>query len=134
MDIYRSTPRESVRGLLPWRVCDILQYLTIEEAEQIILQFQGDTWHRNNQVMWSGVPRESAQQWAGERQMETLTTAMGPLMLPEDLLCLKRKKSPNQWMQICESCFGYFLRDMSQKVKRLQYCCRRLHIDSIHLD
>ena len=74
-----------------------LQYLTIEEANQINQQFRSSAFLCDGQVMWSGVPRERAQQWADEHGMQTLTTAMGPLMSPSHPSCLRLKKSSKQW-------------------------------------
>ena len=54
-------------------------FLTTEDEAQIIQQFDGG-WRRNEQVLWTGIPREKAQTWADEHHMQTLTTAMGPLM------------------------------------------------------
>jgi hypothetical protein len=31
-------------------------------------------------VLWSGILRDEAQRWADGHEMQTLTTAMGPLM------------------------------------------------------
>lgn len=39
--------------------------------------------------------REQAQTWADERNMQTLTTAMGPLMDPRASTCLQSQKSSN---------------------------------------
>jgi len=58
--------------------------------------------------MWSGVPRKLAQRWADERQMQTLTTAIGPLMLPEDPLCLKRKISRKKWSKFVKGASAIF--------------------------
>jgi len=52
-------------------VAVFLKYLTIEEETSICQQFQGNTWRRNSQVMWSGIPREYAQRWADEEEMQT---------------------------------------------------------------
>jgi hypothetical protein len=56
------------------------QYLSLQEAVQILEQFQSDNWLTNGQVLWSGMLREQAQQWADRHRLQTLTTAMGPLM------------------------------------------------------
>lgn len=47
--------------------------------------------------MWSGVPREWVQTWADKNHMQTLSTAMGPLMLKNHGRCLKSTKSKAQW-------------------------------------
>lgn len=66
------------------------------EQEQIKQQFDHEC-RRDSQVLWSGVPREVAQAWADNRKLQTLTTAMGPLMDTRHPSCLKPKKSPRQW-------------------------------------
>ncbi|KAJ6137215.1 hypothetical protein N7471_003701 [Penicillium samsonianum] len=53
-------------------------YVTVEEAIRIIQQFRSSYWHKDRQVLWSGMLRENAQKWADEHEMQTLTTAMGP--------------------------------------------------------
>jgi hypothetical protein len=70
--------------------------LSVEEEEQISQQFE-HACRRNCQVLWSGIPRELAQVWADERHLQTLTTAMGPLMDKDHPLCLSSIKSPRQW-------------------------------------
>jgi hypothetical protein len=44
-----------------------------------------------------GVPREWAQYWADENEMQTLTTTMGPLMMTKHPACAKSCKSKLQW-------------------------------------
>ncbi|PVI01748.1 hypothetical protein DM02DRAFT_508964, partial [Periconia macrospinosa] len=68
------------------------EYLTAEDEIQILQQFD-DEWRWNEQVLWTGIPREKAQVWADEHHMQTLTTAMGPLMAKYSPLILKKKKS-----------------------------------------
>jgi hypothetical protein len=83
-------------------------YLTIEEAIQIFQQFRSKHWHNNRQVLWSGMLRENAQKWADEHEMQTLTTAMGPLMLPEHPLCLQSKKTAHAWSQYIHGASAIF--------------------------
>lgn len=64
---------------------------------QIFEQFQSNNWVRNGQVLWSGVPRVRAQKWADTHHLQTLTTAMGPLMDERNSDCPKSKKSLPQW-------------------------------------
>lgn len=64
-------------------------HLTGEEQRHISDEFN-TSLRPNLQVLWSGMPRNIAQKWADERGMQTLTTAMGPLME-------KNKKSKKQW-------------------------------------
>ena len=54
------------------------EYLTAQEATQIFLQFQSNNWVHNGQVLWSGVHRGMAHEWADKHHLQTLTTAMGP--------------------------------------------------------
>ena len=117
MDIHPQTPRDSVQSPPPSSVAVFLQYLTVEEEDQISQQFQGHRWRHNMQVMWSGVPRECAQRWADERKMQTLTTAMGPLMMTEHSLCLKSKKSPKRWSKYMKGASAVFALHISKGEK-----------------
>lgn len=47
--------------------------------------------------MWTGVPRDWVQLWADEHGLQTLTTAMGPLMDHEDASCRKHSKNVDEW-------------------------------------
>ncbi|KAK7177763.1 hypothetical protein PMIN03_012681 [Paraphaeosphaeria minitans] len=91
-------------SLLP----ELLDYLTIEDEAQIHQHFQGKTWKPNSQVLWSGVLPEEAQKWADDREMQTLTTAMGPLMDPEHPSCLRKKKSAKQWKMYIKGASAVF--------------------------
>ncbi|TVY23454.1 hypothetical protein LHYA1_G007893 [Lachnellula hyalina] len=84
------------------------QYLTEDEEAQIHQQFQGDIWRRNNQVLWSGILRDEAQRWADEHEMQTLTTAMGPLMDVSHRLCSRNKKTINEWSQYVKGASAIF--------------------------
>lgn len=83
-------------------------FLTVEEATRIIQQFRSEYWHDNRQVLWSGMLRKNAQNWADEHEMQTLTTAMGPLMMPEHPRCLKSHKSPLAWSRYIHSASAIF--------------------------
>ncbi|TGO43983.1 hypothetical protein BCON_0678g00010 [Botryotinia convoluta] len=98
---------KNAEGSMPCVVPAFRRYLTIEEELQIRQQFH-NTWRWNNQVMWSGMPREYAQAWADEHDMATLTTAMGPLMTPEHPLCLKRQKSSGAWSKYIKGASAVF--------------------------
>ena len=75
----------------------ILQdYLTIEDEEHILQQFNGK-WRSNEQVLWTGIPRMKAQVWADEHYMQTLTTAMGPLMAKNSPSTLEKRKDSKKW-------------------------------------
>ncbi|EUC40076.1 hypothetical protein COCMIDRAFT_62452, partial [Bipolaris oryzae ATCC 44560] len=73
------------------------EYLSIDEESQIHQQFLGSHWRPNSQVLWSGFSREEVQHWADAHDLQTLTTAMGPLMNLDDPLCPKEKKSKQKW-------------------------------------
>jgi len=75
------------------------EYLSSGEAAQIQEQFRANSFEPGRQVMWSDVPREWVQTWADENHLQTLSTAMGPLMLKYHGRCLKSKKSKEQWTQ-----------------------------------
>ncbi|PVH90327.1 hypothetical protein DM02DRAFT_43809 [Periconia macrospinosa] len=99
------------------------QYLTIEEESQIIEQFRL-SWRPNAQVLWSGILREEAQEWADKHGMQTLTTVMGPLMDKKNPMSPNRKRSGPDWTK---SSMGLLqcLHGQYQRVKQSQ-CCHHL--------
>jgi hypothetical protein len=90
--------------------------LTIEEEEQITEQLNRQC-RPDSQVLWSGIPRETAQAWADKMNLQTLTTAMGPLMDSKDPLCLRSKKSPNQWSAYVKGASALFARHITKSSK-----------------
>jgi len=76
---------------------DHSRYLTCNEANEIIQQFGKVVLRPGHQVMWCGVPRTWAQYWADHHGLQTLSTAMGPLMDTKHHLCRKRTMTPTQW-------------------------------------
>lgn len=74
----------------------IEEHLTEEEKRQIIEQIYGKSL-RNRQVLWTGMAREDAQLWADKHKLQTLTTAMGPLMDTDSPHCPKRDKGKREW-------------------------------------
>lgn len=87
---------EDIQDLVS-EVLDIRSLLTLEEESDIHHQFRSCSWIPGHQVLWSGMLRERAQAWADERGMQTLTTAMGPLMDPRVPLCPWNRKSNKAW-------------------------------------
>jgi hypothetical protein len=53
--------------------------LTTEETAQICRQCEGNEWHQNCQVLWSGLDQQQVQRWANDHGMQTLTKILGPL-------------------------------------------------------
>jgi len=104
-----ESPREARHDdtsaiVLSWRTIEVVhasadydEFLSNAEAIQIHKQFRTMLFEPGGQVMWTGVPREWAQKWADERNMQTLSTAMGPLMMKHHPSCLKSTKSSAQW-------------------------------------
>ncbi|KAK1470213.1 hypothetical protein CCUS01_06598 [Colletotrichum cuscutae] len=90
------------------------QYLTSEEFEQIIRQFKSCPWLENKQVLWSGLMKDQVQEWAAQRGMQTLTTAMGPLMDSGNPLCLRRTKSSCAWSKYTKGASLVFAWRISQ--------------------
>lgn len=90
------------------RVEIIRQFLTPDDASPIIQQFLSDDWVTNGQVLWSGVPRNLAQQWAQNHQMQTLTTAMGPLMRKEHPQCRRTELSAQKWSKYIHGASAIF--------------------------
>jgi hypothetical protein len=79
-----------------------LEYLTPEEAEQIIDRFKKIPQSYDKLLFWTGIPREWAQQWADDHGMLTLTSAMGPLMNSKDQRCLRQ--GARRMEQVCQRC------------------------------
>ncbi|RSL97958.1 hypothetical protein CEP52_010622 [Fusarium oligoseptatum] len=73
-------------------------WLTDQEAKDIYQQFQ-KSFIRNCQVLWSGMHRAQAQGWADKRKLQTLTTALGPLLDPSSPDCPHHPKSPSGWIR-----------------------------------
>ncbi|KXH49514.1 hypothetical protein CSIM01_03802 [Colletotrichum simmondsii] len=90
------------------------QYLTSEEFEQIIQQFKSCPWKENKQVLWSGLMKDQVQEWAARRGMQTLTTAMGPLMDSSNPLCLRQTKSSCAWSKYIKGASLVFAWRISQ--------------------
>ncbi|KAF4435089.1 hypothetical protein F53441_13602 [Fusarium austroafricanum] len=67
-----NQPPDAIRQL-------IRRWLTDEEADNILSRFR-KACIPNRQVLWSGMLREQAQQWADAHGFQTLTTALGPLL------------------------------------------------------
>lgn len=84
------------------------QTLSFQEAADIYERFQSDEWIPNGQVLWSGVPRGIAQDWADSHHLQTLTTAMGPLMNEKHLDCLRSKKTHQQWSRYIHGASAIF--------------------------
>lgn len=62
--------------------------------------------------LWSGVPREWAQHWVDENEMQTLTTAMGPLMVTKHPSCAKGRKTRKEWSRYVQGASGLFADQM----------------------
>ncbi|KIW87644.1 uncharacterized protein Z519_11618 [Cladophialophora bantiana CBS 173.52] len=82
-----------------------LQYLTPDEARQIHKQFKVRCLRP---VLWTGMHEGLARQWANKRGMQTLITAMGPLMQTNNPSCLKLKKSPTAWSKYMKGVSAIF--------------------------
>ncbi|CCF38537.1 hypothetical protein CH063_01932 [Colletotrichum higginsianum] len=90
------------------------QYLTLEEASDIIEQFNGLGWVRDNQLLWSGVEYAEVERTANEHNMQTLRVAMGPLMDPGHPRCLKSKKKEKAWSKYIKGASLIFAWRISQ--------------------
>ncbi|KAH6876418.1 hypothetical protein B0T10DRAFT_532741 [Thelonectria olida] len=83
------------------------QYVTTEEEEQIIRQFQL-ACIPGRQVLWTGMFRNQAQKWADDHGMQTLTTAMGSLMDPKDPECPQHFKTGKAWSKYIHGASAVF--------------------------
>ncbi|GAB7336748.1 hypothetical protein MBLNU13_g10843t1 [Cladosporium sp. NU13] len=92
-----------------------LNYLTREEAEQIIEHFEELPQSYDRLLFWTGIPRKWAQKWADDHSMLTFSSAMGPLMDSTDKRCLRRTKKSKQWSKYIKGACIIFAR----------YACKR---------
>ncbi|KAH7267981.1 hypothetical protein B0J15DRAFT_389816 [Fusarium solani] len=76
----------------------VCRWLTSQEAKDIYQQFQ-KSCIRNCQVLWSGMERAQAQRWADQRNLQTLTTALGPLLDPSHPDCPYHPRPPSGWVR-----------------------------------
>jgi hypothetical protein len=90
--------------------------LSAEEQEQINQQFNHEC-RQDSQVLWSGVPHKVVQAWANQRNLQTLTTAMGPLMDTQHSSCLRSKKSPREWSIYMKGASALFARHITRSSK-----------------
>jgi hypothetical protein len=84
------------------------QFMTTDEELQIHRQFQGRQWKPNRQVLWTGIDRAIGQKWTNAHNMQTLTTAMGPLMDPSDASCVRKRKSKYAWSKYIKGASALF--------------------------
>jgi hypothetical protein len=82
-------------------------HLAADEVRQITEQFAGSCIP-NRQVLWTGMTREFAQNWADEHDMQTLTTAMGPLMENDSPARSATKKSRTTWTKYIHGASALF--------------------------
>jgi hypothetical protein len=87
-----------------------LEYLSREEADNIIARFEGIPSSLDTLLFWTGLPREWAQRWADEHGMLTLTSAMGPLMDIAHPQCLKGTKKSEDWSRYVKGASSIFSR------------------------
>ncbi|KAK5705954.1 hypothetical protein LTR17_021206 [Elasticomyces elasticus] len=85
-----------------------LQYLSRDEAHEIIIQSDALPLRPGCQVMWSGVHRSWVQIWADERYLQTLTTAMGPLMDGKYPLYRRKSRDPEVWSKYVKGASALF--------------------------
>ncbi|OLN83308.1 hypothetical protein CCHL11_03147 [Colletotrichum chlorophyti] len=100
------------------------RYVTQKEARQICDQFKSSAWKRNSQVLWSGMQREKAQRWADDNGLQTLTTALGPLVKLEKS---KRKKKRSNFMKGASALFAWFIAQGTQVTLLLPLPPHRFH-------
>lgn len=104
-------------------VLDYRRYLSENEADLIIQRFSGGDFVPNGQVLWSGMHREEAQTWGNHHGLQTLTSAMGPLMDPEHLMFAKKLKSDAQWSQYVKGASILFAQHIARG-ERVVVLCR----------
>jgi hypothetical protein len=83
------------------------EHLNVEEVVVIEAQFSSSL-RPDQQFLWTGMNQDAAQAWADRNGLQTLTTAMGPLMNNDNPACPKKKKSHNQWVQYVHGASALF--------------------------
>uniref|UniRef100_A0A4E9DY29 Uncharacterized protein n=1 Tax=Gibberella zeae TaxID=5518 RepID=A0A4E9DY29_GIBZA len=99
-----NQPSETIRNLIRY-------WLTEEEASDILSQFR-KACIPNHQLLWSGMPRATAQQWADTHGFQTLTTSLGPLLRSDDpdcYCCRKIRKSRSNYIHGASIIFSWFI-------------------------
>ncbi|TLD06646.1 uncharacterized protein PgNI_08205 [Pyricularia grisea] len=89
----------------------VLQLMTADELIDIWRQFN-NTLIPNRQLLWTGLHREVAQSFADKHGLQTLTTAMGPLMDKHNPRCLYATKSSKAWSEYIKGAsalFAYYI-------------------------
>ncbi|TLD29341.1 hypothetical protein PspLS_03211 [Pyricularia sp. CBS 133598] len=89
----------------------LLQLMTTDELVGVAAQFK-NIWIPNKQLLWTGLHREAAQNFANKHGLQTLTTAMGPLMDKNDPRCLYANKSNTAWSEYIKGAsalFAYYI-------------------------
>lgn len=81
------------------------KYITPNEARLVCDQFK-HSFQRNRQVLWSGMQRQKAQNWADDNGYQTLTTAMGSLRTLETS---KKGKKRSKFMKGASAIFSWFI-------------------------
>ncbi|EWY80982.1 hypothetical protein FOYG_15273 [Fusarium oxysporum NRRL 32931] len=94
-----NQPPDAIRQL-------IRRWLTDEEANKILSRFQ-KACMTNRQVLWSGMLRETAQQWADAHGFQTLTTALGPLLYHGDPS--PQTQAPPRYIHGASIIFAWFI-------------------------
>lgn len=107
MDRTQLNTGESIQDLVS-SIVKIRDYLQPEDESIIHRQFGSSSWKPNCQVLWSGMLREQAQTWADERNLQTLTTAMGPLMDPRTPTCPYSRMSSPAWSRYVHGASAVF--------------------------
>jgi hypothetical protein len=99
-----SIDQPSIRKLIRY-------WLTDKEASDILLQFR-KACIPNHQVLWSGMLRATAQQWADAHGFQTLTTSLGPLLRTDDpgcCYCQKTRTNRINYIHGASIVFAWFI-------------------------
>lgn len=89
-----------------WKLASL--WVTDKEAKGIYRQFQRSCT-QNRQVLWSGMLRATAQRWADERDFQTLTTALGPLLDPSHPDCPHGRKPSARYLHGASVLFAWYI-------------------------
>ncbi|KAH8177917.1 hypothetical protein LIA77_02999 [Sarocladium implicatum] len=89
------------------------KHLTRGEQAEIQAQFSS-SFRPDCQVLWTGLTRETSQAWANAENLQTLTTAMGPLMNTDDPACPRSRMNDKQWTRYIHGASALFALKISR--------------------
>ena len=90
------------------RVWNAHIYLSHDDLSEIDERFKSVLVEDECLVFWTGVSRSLVQRWADQKGLKTLTSAMGPLMDPQNPISPRHRLSEKKWSKYMKGASGRF--------------------------